>query len=157
MAKIPDSTELFEIGLGSGKPYLGSPEIVEQILRNYILDIHHLRVAQVKGDERDPVQDIPALATGLQKVFYGQDDRFQAFPWNRENVLGRMLVEQAGIGGDTSDAVYRVGIRIAKEYMQNLNAFEDDRISEDYFKAELDKMVALYTRVLVGNGDRHGS
>ncbi len=157
MQPIPDSNELFETGLGSGKPYLGSPGVVEQIVRHYLLDINAVRSGQAKGLAGDHERAIRDLADGVQKVFYGQDDRFQPFAWNRENTLGRALVDQCGIGGETSDAVFRMALRIARDYLRNLSAFEDDRIGDDYFKAEIDKMVALYTGILVGNGDRRGS
>ena len=108
MTDLPETNEILNTGLGSGKPYLGSPKIVQAIIREYLHDLSTLRSEQVQRGA-DPVPQIKGMAERLQQVFYGKDDRYQAFAWNRESSLGRALVEDCDIGGDASDAVFRLG------------------------------------------------
>lgn len=152
--KIPETNEILNTGLRPGKPYLGSPVVVEDVVREYLADLNEIRTKQVSSGV-DPVPLIQSCADRLQDTFYGKSDRFQVSAWHREKSLGKALVEGAGIGGDTSDAVSRVGLRIAKEFYRDLIAYEDGRIADEAMKSEVNKLVSLYVRVFLGgNEDR---
>lgn len=151
MTDLPETNEILNTGLGSGKPYLGSPKIVQAIIREYLHDLNTLRSEQVQRGT-DPVPQIKGLAERLQQVFYGKDDRYQAFAWNRETSLGRALVETCDIGGDASDAVFRLGVRMAKEYLRDLVAYENGTLDDAGIQTEIDSLIRRYTLILSGAG-----
>lgn len=150
MAGIPETNEILETGLGSGKPYLGSPKVVESILREYLFDLTSMRSAQLENGS-DPLPRVKELSEALQKVFYGEDERYQSYAWNKPESFGRYLVEGCGIGGETSDAVSRVGFRIAKEYLKDLVDHERDILDELEMQASVDRIIKKYTSIFMGN------
>lgn len=156
MQSIPETDEILNTGLGSGRPYLGSPKVVDGILREYLSDLVSIRTAQVeRGD--DPVPKIIEIAKGLQSVFYGLDARFQPFAWNKPGSLGAALVNDCGIGGEVDDAVYRLAVRIAKEHLSDLVAYEAGRMDDEHIRQSIDDLLKRYTVILsgamIGGGD----
>ena len=151
MTNLPETNEILRTGLGSGKPYLGSPKVVESIVREYLNDLTTLRTEQVQRGA-DPVSSIDGLAQHMQAVFYGEDETYQPFAWNRETSLGQALLRDCDIGGETSDAVYRLALRMAKEYLGDLVAYENGTVDDDSFQAAIDELVHRYTLILSGTG-----
>lgn len=151
MADLPETNEILKTGLGTDKPYLGSPAVVAGVVREYLNDLTTLRSEQVKNGT-NPMQDIEGLAQQLQHVFYGEDDSYLPYAWNRETSLGQALVRDGDIGGDTSDAVHRLGLRLAKEYLRDLIGYENDTLGDEQFQEAVDELVHRYTLILSGAG-----
>lgn len=151
MTDLPETNEILKTGLGTDKPYLGSPSVVAGIVREYLSDLTTLRTEQVQRGT-SPLEGIDGLAQHLQRVFFGQDDTYLAYAWNRETSLGQALVRDGDIGGEASDAVYRLGLRLAKEYLSDLIAYENDTMDAESFNASIDGLVERYTLILSGAG-----
>ncbi|MEW6695499.1 hypothetical protein Tther_02228 [Tepidimonas thermarum] len=149
---IPDSDALIESGFSTEKPFLGSPSVIEGLLRRVLYDITVARRAQLERGE-DAIAVMLRKADELQRVLYGQDPAYQAYVWNSPKHLGRFLVERCGIGGDTSDAVNRAAIRMMRDFAFDLVAYEDDRITEQQMQASVDALIDKFTRIFVGIGD----
>lgn len=150
--QIPDSDALIEDGPSTSKPYLGSPAVVDGILRHVLYDITAARRAQLEqGTDVTPI--VLAQAENLQRIFYGQDGSYQAFAWNSPRHLGRALVESAGIGGSTDDAVKRASVRMIRDFVQDMVAHEEGRLAEAQFHAAIDALLSKFTRIFVGSGD----
>lgn len=147
-----DSDALLNSGLGPGKPYLGSPRVVDGVLRDALQRVTAMRAAQLKTGA-DPVPGIRELAAELQRVFYGQDPRFLASAWNGPGSLGEALVNQCGIGGEAEDAAERAAIRMVKEFVSDMVSHEHDRLSEPEMQGAVDDLIAKYTRIFVGSAD----
>jgi hypothetical protein len=143
---IPDSEVLFDSGLGGGKPYLGSPAVVDQLLREALHRVTVLRREQLESGA-DPVPGILQIGADLQAVFYGADTRYQASAWNSPKHLGRMLVGQCGIGGDVSDAVARAATRMTRDFITDLVASEQGRMTEAEFQASTDALLLKFTQI----------
>ncbi len=144
-----ETNEILNTGIGGGKPYLGSPVVVQGIIRHYLFDLTSARTSQVQ-DGSDPVMETRKLATGVQDVFYGKDDRFLSFAWNKPGSLGKFLVERCGIGGEYDDAVFLLALRIAKEHFGNLVMYENDSISDEQMQSSIDDLIKKYTPLLCG-------
>lgn len=86
----------------------------------------------------------------FQNVFYGKNDKYLAFAWNREDQLGNALVHGCEIGGSTSDAVERLAVRIAREYLTDLVANEDSNLSDAELQKTVDKILNFYPPILCG-------
>lgn len=152
MAPIPDSNGMFFQGLGlDEKPYLGSPSVVEHILRAALNGLVALRTRQIHGEAVDIVGEVSSIALSLQDVFYGGDPRFRHFPWLSVRHLGKALVEQSGVGGDPGDALERVMLKMCMEFMQAYIDFESNEDGGDEeFRAETDRLVAFYITTVLG-------
>ena len=153
-----ETNEILNTGLSTGRPYLGSPKVVEGVLREYLVDLTSLRTAHVEKGE-DMLPHLLGQAKLIQDIFYGADARFLPFAWNKPESLGAALVNECGIGGEISDAVIRVAVRIAKEFLSDLIAFEEGRIDESHMQVSVDELVKRYSAILSGAamlGDRHG-
>lgn len=149
---LPDSEALFDSGLGGGKPYLGSPAVVDQLLRDALHQVTVLRREQLESGA-DPVPGILQIGADLQAVFYGSDTRYQASAWNSPKHLGRMLVGQCGIGGEVDDAVARAATRMVRDFVTDLVANEEDALTDDQLRVSVDDLLQKYTQIFVGAPD----
>ncbi len=149
MAKLPETNEILKTGLSDEKPYLGSPGVVSGIVREYLHELTTIRSEQVQN-EADAMPLIDAAAKRLQGVFYGEDDGYLPYAWNRESSLGLALVRDADIGGETGDAVYRLAVRMAKEFLSDLIAYENDTLDDEHFRKAVDALDRRYTMMLSG-------
>lgn len=145
---LPDSDALIEAGPTRGKPYLGSPGVVDQILRHALFDVLAARRA---GD--DLVEHVKTKAADLARVFLGQDSSYQASYWNREQGLATALVERCDIGGETSDAVMRLFVRMYREFIEDMASHEHERLSDEQFQQSIGALLVKYTHILIGRGD----
>ena len=89
-------------------------------------------------------------ARALQVTFYGANQTYLASTWNTERLLGRFLVERAGMGGATGDAVVRAGVRLARDFYEILGDYEEDAIDEAAAKKQIDELVAVWYRLFTG-------
>lgn len=150
---LVDSDALLHAGFGDGLHYLGSPMVVDAILRDALQRVSAMRVAQLKGGPQ-PAVGIRDLAVELQRIFYGQSHGvYQSSAWNSPEQLGRALVERCGIGGDVSDAAMRASVRMVKEFVSDLVAHEQDELTEEEMQAAVDALLSKYTRIFVGSSD----
>lgn len=141
--------EILKTGLKAGRPYLGTPSVVEGVLRGYLLELKDFRTKQLlEGD--DPRPHVSSAADRLQAIFYGQDKEYLASGWNTEDSLGKFLVKDCGIGGDTKDAVRRIGVRIARDFYKILTAFEADDITDEKTQEKINALVKLFIQALLG-------
>jgi hypothetical protein len=150
--KIPDSVELSTFGLSSETRYLGSPSVVEDVLKMYLASINAIRQEQLHGVPIDVQAKVTEQAKRMQSVFYGHSSAFTYTPWFSVDHLGRALVEKAKLGGDRGDAVYRLFLHIACEYLTAYVAFESDRMSDEDFQKVINRILRLYMHVLLASG-----
>ena len=148
-SRIPEPNTILDTGLGNGLPYLGSPSVVNGIIRQYIKDLTDLRSKAVESGD-DLSDQVADLANKMQDVFYGHDRNYLSSAWHKESSLGQSLVDGSWVGGETHDAAFRACLRMAKEYLTDLISFEDDRISEAQMKASVDDIIARYTAIFTG-------
>ena len=86
-------------------------------------------------------------------MFLGQDSSYQASYWNREQGLATALVERCDIGGETSDAVMRLFVRMYREFIEDMASHEHERLSDEQFQQSIDALLVKYTHILIGRGD----
>ena len=147
-----DSDALLNAGLDAGKAYLGSPRVVDAILRDALQRVAAIRADQLKTGA-DPMPEIRSLAAELQRTFYGQDPSFLASAWNSPGSLGEALVNQCGVGGDIEDAAERAAIRMVREFLSDLVAHEHDALDEPAMHGAIDALLGKYTAIFVGSAD----
>jgi len=149
---IPDSIEMTKLGLGSDeKPYLGSPSVVEGLLRDALANVILIRERQLSGENLDWKAEISKVAVAMQDIFYGRNDVYRPSPWNSEKHLGVALVDRAGIGGSTVDAVFRLMLNMFGEALTAYSKFEaDENGGDDEFVYSIDDLVVKYVSGLVG-------
>lgn len=150
MPPIPDSIEMTRLGLTADKPSLGSPTVVNDLLRGLLKLVTELRVEQLEGKRQDLVAPLQAEARRLQDVFYGRDSSYALTPWFSERHLGRALVDGAGMEGDAADAVERLLLRMISEFLDIYLPFENDELPEQELPWRIDALVEFYQAALMG-------
>jgi hypothetical protein len=150
VTQTPDSIELFKVGLKDGINYLGTPSVVEKILRNTLNRVMDYRHKQLNGEAVDVSSVVDALAKAIQSVFDGKVDGFHPSPWHKPSAIGVALVERSKMGGSPEDAIYRLALRMIVEFLRAYSAFEDDKMEDAAFDAEVQRIVEFYTKILVG-------
>lgn len=148
MQHLPETNEILKTGLTSGKPYLGTPSVVDGIIRDYLHQLAKLRHAQLM-DNASLEDGLLKAATALQVTLYGGDSKYLPSTWNTERLLGRFLVDRCGIGGETADAVKRAAIHLASEFY-DIIAHVEGGGDEAGAKRQVDELVATWYRVFTG-------
>ena len=149
-ARIPDSIELFNSNLGEGK-YLGSPVVVDEIIRETLGTVNAMRIRQADGETINTANEIGDLCRGFQEIFYGQVKGYTPSVWHRPSGVGQCLVTYCHIGGTSADAVYRMATRMVKEYVSAYSKFERDEMEDMEFDIEIQRIAEFYTKILVGS------
>ena len=147
---IPDTQELAKTGLSTDKPYLGSYSIVDGLVRQLLSAVTDLREQQLAGKLQGVEPQLDALCKQFQATMYGQNPEFLASAWNSPGQLGKALVEEAGIGGDTDDAVARLAAKIISDYLAVYIPFEQEKVSDDDFQFGLETVVETFSHILLG-------
>lgn len=145
MPQLPETNEILNTGLKAGTPYLGTPSVVDKILRQFLHSLNELR-----ADPASLATGLMANARRLQDVFYGQTEHYLGGSFHREIGIGAFLVNDCKIGGDTSDAVVRAGIRLAKSFFEIAVQFEADHIDEQGMQEKVDALLATWGKVFLG-------
>lgn len=150
MNMIPDTQELLRTGLSNEKPYLGSFSVVEDRVRTLLSEVNDLRAKQIADGATDMQAGLKALCSDFQNTFYGKNPNFIASAWHREDQLGEALVNGAGMGGETGDAVERLAAKIISDYLAFYLPFEAEEIGDEQFQFGIEGVVEFYTHVLLG-------
>jgi len=150
MPPIPDSIEMTLLGLTADKPSLGSPTVVNDLLRGLLKLVTELRAEQLQGRRQDILGPIQDEVRRLQDVFYGRDIRYAMTPWFSEKHLGRALVEGAGMEGEAADAVERLLLRMVSEFLDIYLPFENDELPEQELPWRIDALVEFYQAAVMG-------
>jgi hypothetical protein len=148
--KLPDTQELAKTGLSTAKPYLGTYSIVDGLVRQLLSAVTDLREQQLAGKLQGVEPQLDALCKKFQATMYGQSPEFLASAWNSPGQLGKALVEEAGIGGDTDDAVARLAAKIISDYLAVYIPFEQEAASDDDFQFGLETVVETFSHILLG-------
>ncbi|MFT0211046.1 hypothetical protein VQ643_00315 [Pseudomonas sp. F1_0610] len=104
----------------------------------------------MQGRKTDSKSETEKQALAFQDVFYGRNAHFLPCAWNNEESLGRALVDDAGITGNTDDTVFRLAIFMIKEYLETYLKYEDNQVSDESFKNFVNTIINKYTLVLLG-------
>lgn len=152
MDTIPDtSADVLEYGLGAtGKQNLGDPTVAEAVVRDFLASLMKVRGDVAAGKAVEATTALASAAARLQAAFYGEDGAYEVGPWYSERHLGRALVEDANLGGATSDAVIRCGYAMAGELGDIVNELDGGTLSDDGMRFRIDVLVEFWTHVLMG-------
>lgn len=150
MDKLPDTQELLKTGLSPERAYLGTFTVVEDRVRSLLSAVNDLRAKQNEGKPIDMEAELGALCADFQRTFYGKNPDYLGSAWNREDQLGAALVNGAGIGGETSDAVERLAAKIISDFLGVYLPFEAEEMADEQFAFALEGIVEFYTHVLLG-------
>lgn len=154
MNRIPEPNEILNTGLEAGKPFLGTPSVMDAVIRKFIHGLTELRVAQIK-DGADLVDGLMSRAQNLQGILYGNDPHYEAGNFYQERQLGYYLVNPCGMEGETSDAAFRAGIRLARDFYNIMAEHENGQLDETQTHGQVDELIKLWVRILTGRPADH--
>lgn len=111
----------------TGKPYLGDPAVVDDLLRLFAFDMTQ-RDAQVgRGELTQDAANAAALAhcKHLARLLTGQDPGYAATPFNSPDQIGGYIARRLGIGDEGADAVEHGAILFAGDINKGLQLAHD--------------------------------
>jgi hypothetical protein len=141
-------------------PYLGDPEVVEGLVRQFLSDV----VAARKGynaDELDAEQAQEKVKRSAKRhadifmgraVFEKPEDGFAVPPWNSPAQLGRYLVGK-GLDPDEDEACESLFLLTANLVLDAMAEHEDDKIDDETAQFRTDVAVEQAVQMLLGLPD----
>ena len=145
--------------------YLGDPQVVDFLLRNYANTCLQRRaqiLADVEGDS--PEWNVKTLesaqadcddARPLADVFLGKNKIFTTIAgFNRPGVIDRWLVDELHVEGDSpEEVVYRAVVTFLMAFYKVANIIADTPENEDTDEANqmmIDNLMQNFTKLLMG-------
>lgn len=134
----------FNAPISTGIPYLGDEETVEDILRDLLLRVH-----EVAGSE-DAVKTIEPMVEQTAAIFYGQDDAYQAMPFNSQEQLGRYVNEVFGTKEDEKQTVQMLLWNMIRQVMEARQELLQGNLSDDNAQFRVEAALEDATTILLG-------
>ena len=149
---LPADIALGEYLPAEGQQFLGSPDVMEEVLRDYLSSIAYAKADMDRGalTPEGFQAKVHDLARKVQTIVYGKDTAYRGTPWNTAGQLGAYIVGPLGGGGDASDAVYRLMGRLFSQLATVLAAFEAGTQTDEWFQFNSDALVEEYRHHLLG-------
>jgi hypothetical protein len=142
-------------GLVAGeKPSLARLGDVSRLVNGFAGMVFALKAGFQAGDPKakNPLVDIDTEATRCGRIILGQDDRYDAQPWNTRNRLGMTLQylfpEETRHYGDPGKALF---MWLANQ-MLNISKAVDDGMSEEKAKFHIEEICTDVAGRIIGLG-----
>ncbi len=134
------------------RPALGSMEVVEGLVREYLGELTANRVRyhkdEISGEQA--VSAAGALAQRYAAIFMGRDSAYFALPWNSPEQLGASLARRFAEAPQPEDAVEVFLAMAAADLMAILVEREDDAIDDDAARFRIDALIEDTAHALLG-------
>lgn len=134
------------------RPALGSMEVVEDLVRQYLGELTANRVRYHK-DEITPEQAVAAasdLAKKYAGIFMGRDSAYFALPWNSPEQLGADLAQRFAEPPQPDEAVEVFLTMVAADLMAILVEHEDEKIDDEAAQFRIGVLVEDAAHALLG-------
>lgn len=141
---------ILHLGLSPEKPYLGSPGVLDKLLRDIIATVAELTQKKARGEAVDSESELNRLTDEFQKTVYGHNEAYVASPWNSPAHLGRYLVERVYLGGKEDDAAKRLADAYIRSFLVPYIAYAEGKIEDSTLESIIDKHTRTYVSHLQG-------
>lgn len=140
-----------ETAMRSGDSYLGNPETVTQLVRDFFVAVFSARAAFQESADGDAANErINEVCRQYGERFMGGDKEFTPMPWNSPARLGnflRAVVPDVGDYATPGEAYFQY---LAVQALNASIAIEEGTMSEDEVQAEMSEVVDDAVSVLMG-------
>lgn len=141
----------FEFFAQEGEP-LGSPEVAEALVRQFLGECLEARVA-IHEDKATPEEAKARMQEAAKRyaaIFMGRDKAYAASPWNSPDGLGAYIAANYEGAGDKDEACESFFLRLAADMMKLAKAHEDDELEDDAAQFQTDALVEDAVITLLG-------
>ncbi|CAB4130446.1 hypothetical protein UFOVP119_70 [uncultured Caudovirales phage] len=135
---------------------LGNPDVVEELVRQFILEVVDIRKAYHEDKIEGPAATIAVAkaAARYAAIFMGGDPQYSHTEWNTPERLGAFLLDTlppGEIGATTANACELFFHRIAADLLREaIVPSEQEKITEDALRFRLDVIVEDARYALLG-------
>lgn len=145
----PQGLEFFEQA-DTEAGYLGDPEVVDLIVRQFLMAVHDVRTRWAAGKETKPTEAVKAIVERHAAIFMGKDKAYQSAPWNSPEQLGKHLVERIPLDVPHAEAAEAFFWDLANQVLDAASAYADGEIDDDDAKFRIEVMAEEATHALLG-------
>ena len=156
------------VNAASAENYLGDPQVVGFLLRNYANNCLQQRSQMLDGVDPDSdlwktkvdesSQAASDAARRLADVFLGKIKMFNPIPgFNRPGVIDRWLVDELHVAGDSpEEVVYRAVVTFLLKFYDVVNIILESPENEDADEIDqmrIDDIMQRFTKLMLGIPD----
>jgi hypothetical protein len=145
----PQGLEFFEQPEADGG-YLGDPDVVDVLVRQFLGEVHGVRLAWSMGTEENPTEAVAALVKRYAGIFMGSDPDYQAMPWNSPGQLGQHLIERIPLDVPQEEAASTFFMDLANQVLEAAESYASGEIGDEDAKFRIDVMADEATHALMG-------
>lgn len=138
------------------RPALGSMEVVEELVRQYLGELISNRV-RYHADQITPEQAVAAAADQAKKfaaIFMGRDAAYFALPWNSPEQLGAHLARHFAEPPQPDEAAETFLTMVAADLMAILVEHEDAKIDDEAAEFRMGALIEDAVHTLLGLENR---
>jgi hypothetical protein len=146
----PFGLEFFATPTSDEARYLGDPEDVEAIVREFCAEVQKVRIASVAAGQDSGFTDLQNLCARYGGIFMGQEDDYRANPFNSADGLGAFLKQAFAMEAPAAEAPALFLMHIAGQVMAAEHGFMTEELSEETAKFHLDAAIDEAVTCLLG-------
>jgi hypothetical protein len=148
---LPDGFGFFASDIGD-KNYLGSPEVVGDIVRTYCQDALALRVKAGRGEmlPNDALEGLHALAERTAAIFTNPGDAYRSMLFNSVDGVGEFVKAALQLDASAEDAVKTLFLNTSNQIFETHAQYLAGTVGDDDVRFQLDAAVEDATRMLLG-------
>jgi hypothetical protein len=147
---IADPVALEGVFPSGGKPYLGSPEVVDDLVKGLMGTARdYVRNAMKRVDPEDNRRAMMGKIAETKSILLGQTDRYSPTPFNTTGEIARYLAGRYGMQDDP-DPLGGILAKIALDTVKLYKSWQLDQISDAECETQLEAIRTEATRDLLG-------
>lgn len=150
----PFGFEFFSNETANASRYLGDPDDVEAIIREFASEAYEARRRAAAG-EISPEDGLAALTAAVARyagIFYGKEPgayRAQG-DWNTPDRLGRHIIERLGAEGDPEDAAAALFWNVANQILKAQEEYAAGSLSDEDAQFRIAASIEDAQKILLG-------
>ncbi len=125
--------------------YLGNPQVVSSLLRDFVGTLLSGKYEWSLGDETEK------LVHPLAKIFLGQDPNYPGLEFNQPGCIDAYLAKELGLSDkDSEERVCVALILLLRELLDLHKIVAEQQLIKEQWQPEVDAILEQYTNLFVG-------
>lgn len=149
----PIGLTFFDKATPSEQRYLGDPDDVAAIVREFCMEVFDLRgrVNDGRLTGGQGLDQLEALANRYAGIFYGKEPgSFRAMPFNSPNGVGDFIVKRLGLTEGVEQAGYILFMNTANQIFEAYQGFMDGSMDEETVRFRIEAAIEDTSSILLG-------
>lgn len=149
----PDGFTFFAEQTGPEQLYLGNPEDVAFVVREFCVAVYDLRsrVTMGKVEPDAAVAKLDELANQYAGIFYGKGpERYRPMPFNSPAGVGKFIVERLGLKEEPEQAGYVLFMNTANQILEAYEGHIEGTMDEETVRFRIEAAIEDTSGILLG-------